>query len=149
MVSDARSNTKVYLDTYLDSAELTDDEGAPVIWKVAYANPDYPLVNVFWGKLVDLLFSVGEPDSRPLMNFDMIPYGYEEHVPISIECVDKPFVTGEKLKWKGEAELRRIVETYPAGSLRSLSGRRSDDRELGSARLYSTRVTLNYRRGIT
>ena len=57
-------------------------------------------------------------------------YGYEEDVPIEIYCIDKSGITGTKLMWKAERELRHVAETYPEGSRRNLI-RRRDMRAIG------------------
>jgi len=138
-VQDARYRTKVYLETYLSDSALPN-------YIVAYGNPDYPITRVFKEKGIDVVFSIGEPNSTPLMGHDQTPYGYEEHIPITIFCIDKSNITGTKLKWQAETELRRVLETYPLGSLRSLERRRDNDTRLGSTILYSTELILNYRR---
>lgn len=150
MVQDARQRTKVYLETYLSASNLTKDNDSTLAkYIIPFGNPDYPITRVFKDKRVDLIFSIGEPNSRPLMNFDQTPYGSEEHVPITTFCIDKVGITGTKLKWKAEAELRRITETYPSGSQRSFERRSDRDQRLGSTILYSTEFLLNYRRDTT
>ena len=141
-VEDARYRTKVYLETYLDSDALPN-------FIVAYGKPDYPMTRVFKTKGVDLVYSIGEPESTPLLGHDLTPYGYVEHVPIETYCIDKDNIDGAKLKWQAEAELRRVTETYPTGSLRTLERRGDNDVHLGSTILYSARFILNYRRDTT
>jgi len=148
-LTDARQQTKSYLETYLDANNITKDEGAPAAYAVIYTNPNYPIQLEFFASSepVDLLFVIGEPESRPMLTHDLVPYGYIEHVPIYIFCIDKTGVTGTLLKWKAEKELRRITKTYPLGSQRAMERRSDNDRILGSTILYSTEFTLNYRRG--
>lgn len=156
MVDDARYRTRDYLEgwtnasTALNSANLTkDDDSTQVSWITCFGDPPYPMTRVFMDCDIDLVFNVGEPNSTPLMDCDQAAYGYEEHVPITVFCVDKPGITGTKLKWKAEAELRRICENYPTGSLRGLERRRDNDQRVGSMILYSTEYVLNYRRDTT
>ena len=141
-VEDARYRTKVYLETYLSDTALPN-------YIVAYGKPDYPLIKVFKTKGVDLVFSIGEPESTPLMNPDFSPYGYEEHVPITTFCIDKDNIEGTRLKWQAETELRRVLEEHPLGSVRTLDRRRDNDTRLGSIILYSTEYIFNYRRDTT
>jgi len=152
MASDARYRTKVYLDTYLDSSNIThDDDSTAATILVAFGFPDYPLIRVFDPdeKDVDVVFSIEEPNSTPLMGHDQTPYGYEEHVPITICCVDKPGVTGTKIKWKAEAELRRVLETYPLGSMRILEKRSDTTQRIGGTTVYMTTWVLTYKRSTT
>lgn len=156
MVEDARARTRDYLlgetnpSTALLPANLTKDDGTTLAkYIVAYGNPDYPITRVFKDKRVDLVFSIGEPESTPLMGHDQYAYGYEEHVPIRTYCIDKTGITGTKLKWKAEAELRRITENYPTGSLHGLERRGDRDERLGSTILYSTEFILSYKRDTT
>lgn len=152
MVDDPRDRTKDWLDTYLDNDNVnrdTDNE-VPARMIVLYGDSDYPLLRVFnKPKNVDLLFLVSKPDSQPLLSHDHVIYGYRESVPVKIMAVDKTGVDGLKLVWKGEAELRRIAETYPTGSLRLLRLSRDSKTRLGSTTLYSTEYKLSYVRDTT
>jgi len=148
MAADARSNTKTWLATYINNANLTEDDNTTQVnYVLMYAYPDYPLVYEF--QVVDLLFLIETPNSTPLLGSSPYAYGYEEHVPIVVCCVDKVNITGTKLRWKAIRELRRITETYPLGSRRSLDEERPFDERLGSTILHQQRVILNYRRDTT
>jgi len=150
MVESAQVRTKVYLETYLTPAYLLKDDGSTQApFMVCFGKPNYSLTRVFHEKEVDIVFSIGEPESEALFDTDQVPWNYSELVPITIFCVDKPGATGVRLKWQGEAELRRITETYPEGSQRSLERRTVNDVYLGSDRLYSTTFVLNYERDAT
>jgi hypothetical protein len=143
LVEDARQRTKTYLETWLLNANLTkDDNAAQVTFIVSYADADYPLARIFTDKAVDLIFCVGTPDSTALP----VGVGYEENVPITTWCINKVGITGTKLRWKAEAELRRIVETQPTGSLRTLQRLSNNEKSLGSTVLYSTEYVLRYKR---
>lgn len=150
MVADARKQTKTFLDTYLTNANLLkDDDVTQVVFVVIYAFPDYPLLREFRaisGVAVDLIYAIGDPNSTPLLGHDQIPHGYMEHVPIYTFCIDKTGITGTKLKWKAEAELRRICETQSTGSQRAVERRGDNDKRLGSTILYSSEFVLKYRR---
>lgn len=137
-VSDARSKTKTYWETYLDSAKLNNHT-----FIVCYADPDYPLIRVFKDKGIDIIFAVDQPNSTPKIGDDQKPYGYMEHVPTHVLTLDT------QLQWLAEHELRRITEKYPEGSQWSLDRGTVDDRWLGSHRLYDRTWILNYGRGIT
>jgi hypothetical protein len=137
-VEDARYRTKDYWETYIDGSNLNAHN-----FTVCYADPDYPLVKVFLTKGVHIIFAVDQPNSAPLIGHDRAAYGYEESVPTHVLTLDT------QLQWLAEAELRRICETYPSGSQRSLERRTSHDRWLGSVRLYDTEYIMNYRRDPT
>jgi len=151
MVQDARQRTKTFVDTYLRNTQLTrDNDSTEVKFITAFGKPNYPLTKVFKSKKVDLVFSVGVPNSTPMMDpVTQTPYGYEERVPIETFCIDKTGITGTKLQWKAAAELRYITETYPTGSQRSFEAETPNEVNLGSTILYSQRFTLNYRRDTT
>lgn len=140
---DARQRTKIWLDSYINSSNITEDDGVTrAKFIVAFANPDYPLIRVFYDKYVDVVFTVGTPNSTALP----VGVGYLEHVPITIWCIDKTGITGTKLRWKAEKELRRIVENYPTGSLRTLDRMSDNEQRLGSTTLYSVTYILRYKR---
>lgn len=156
MVDDARYRTKVYLDTYLTATNMKKDDAATnARFIVAFGSPEYPLTRVFSSddKNVDIVFSCDEPISEPLFDTDQEPFGYEEHAPITIMTVDKSGVTGTKVKWKAEAEVRRICEVYsgayPAGSQRSIEKRDAPDLLIGKVVIYVTKLIMNYRRETT
>lgn len=150
MVDDPRYRTKDYLETYLTAGNLTkDDDATNVSFIVAFGEPDYPITKVFLTKGVDLVFSIGDPESTPLMDYDRSAYGYSEKVPITVTAIDKTGITGEKLRWKAEAELRRVVEVNPTGSQRSLEAMRPNEVKLGSTTLYQQTYVLRYLRDTT
>ena len=143
--SDARARIKYYLDKYIVPTMITkDDDETVASFAVIYEYPPYPLEMEFNAETdaVDLLFLVGCPTSEPLI----IHSRYLERVPITIWCIDKPGITGTKLKWKAERELRRIARLYPWGSFCALDRISDNDERLGSTTFYSTKMMFNYRR---
>ena len=151
MAQDARYRTKAWLDTYLVPANVTkDDDVSHATFQVMFAFPDYPLTREFKSpSVVCVIYAVGEPTSTPTRNYNQSAYGYDEQVPIFICSMDKTGVTGTLVKWKAEAELRRITETYYEGSLRGLDRRADRDQRFGSETLYMTEYTLRYWRDTT
>jgi len=145
MSQDARQRTKVFLDSYLDNANLTKDDGeTQVAFAVIFSQPNYPLQSEFRAAAspVDLLYCVGTPESEGLP----VGVGYIEHVPITIWCIDKTGITGTKLRWKAETELRRVCKEHPEGSLRTLDRMSDNEENLGSTVLYSVTYILRYKR---
>ena len=149
MAEDARYRAKVWMEAYLTPANLTDDNGDNMSGITAFGWPPYPLQKIFNEMGVDFVISVGEPESTALLDFDQVPYGYEESTPIEIGCIDKPNITATKALWTVEAEIRRIAETYPTGSQRSLERIRDTDKMLGSMKLCGRLLMLNYVRDTT
>lgn len=157
MVEDSRYRTKDYLDTYIDEDNLTyDDDSTLADYAVMYAYPPYPFIMEFIRDernptitLNELLFMVNKPQVVALYNLDRTIYGYEESIPIHVYAVDKPSLTAEKILWKAEAELRRVLETYPYGSVRKLSETRPSRIEFGAFLLDGFTLTLSYVRGTT
>jgi len=121
-----------------------DDDSTEVSFAVIYENPPYSVEHEFRAASapVDLLYVVGTPDSEALP----VGVGYVENIPITIWCIDKTNITGTKLRWKAEAELRYVAETYPVGSLRTLSRMSDNEQHLGSIILYSVTYGLRYKR---
>ena len=146
VMEDARYRTRIYLNTYLDAPSLTkDDDVSLASYTVIFANPNYPLKREFIDLAVDVVFCVGTPNTEALP----IGVGYLEPMPITIWCIDKSGITGTKLRWKAERELRRIAESYPLGSLRSLDRLSDNEQNLGSTILYSVSYVMRYKRYAT
>lgn len=147
---DPRYRTKVFLDKYLTATNLTkDDDSAKLSFLTAFGKPPYCIVRIFTDKAVDLIYSIDEPNSSPLIQADLSTWGYKENVPITTFCIDKPGITGEKVKWKAERELRRICENQPFGSVRHLDNRADNNQIIGGTRVFSTKWIMRYRRDIT
>jgi hypothetical protein len=121
-----------------------DDNLTQAAWISAFGLPDYPLSRVFKDKAVDVIFSVGTASAKAMRDFRQYPYAYEEIVPIEIFAVDKTGITGTKLRWKAEAELRRITEAYPLASIRWVTRVTDNEKKLGSQTLYSVKYELGY-----
>jgi hypothetical protein len=154
MVDDARYRTKVFLDHATHGLQganmLKDDALTELSFITAYGDPTYPMDRVFYDpKHVDVVFSIFTPDSEPLVDWDGVVYGYRERVPIHIYTVTKQGISGPKARWQAEAELRRIVETYPFGSYRSLQRIRDMDRDMGGWTLFGVEYILTYERDTT
>jgi len=152
MAEDARYRTKVFCDTYLTAANiLKDDAASQAAFAVIFKEPPYPILKEFYADStpVNALLCIGEPRSTALLDTDQAPYGYEEHVPIEIKCVDKIGVTGTKLKWTVEAELRRICENNPTGSYRYLEVIDAGDEDIDGTRLYGISTVMSYVRDMT
>jgi len=142
---DARQRTRTYLATYIINANLThDDDLTQASWISAFGLPDYPLSRVFKDKAVDVIFSIGTASAKAERDFRQYPYAYEEMVPIEIFAVDKTGITGTKLRWKAEAELRRITEAYPLANIRWVTRVGDNEKKLGSQTLYSVKYELGY-----
>lgn len=142
-VEDARYRTKVWLETYLTTANLPE-------YIICYSRPRYPLTRVFNDKQIDVVFSLGKPDSEPIIDAGTrAPCGYDEEVPIQILSVDKSNLEGETTVWQAETELRSVAKSNPLGSVRSLTRMIEFTEDLGSTRLYGVEYILNYTRDTT
>ena len=141
---DTRYRTKVWLTTHLAPTNLTKDDDVTVVdYAVMYANPNYSINKEFRASSnpVDLLYVISKPTSELKLGVR-----YTEHIPITIFTIDKYGITGTKLAWKAEEELRRICETYAHGSYRIPDRIGDNEERLGSTTLYSTTLMLEYTR---
>lgn len=149
---DPRTRTKTFLDNYLTGGNITKDDGStPAPFITAFGYPPYPFQYVFKSpKYRYVVYAIDEPSSsESLVSHDQTTYGYDNSMPIHILCVNQPDATGTNLKSKARAELRRICEDYPTGSLRLMDRETSHDRALGSLFLYDTEFTMIYRTDTT
>lgn len=146
--SDARYRTKVWMDTRLRAAQITqDDDSALANYVVIFNEPPYPLELEFrGGSNMDGLYVIDQPNSTPLRDADQIIRDYTDHVPIHVMAVDSAGCTGTALQHKMVAELQYIAETFPESSQRTLERRSKHDRDLGGMWLYDTEYLLSYTR---
>jgi len=148
--SDTRSRTKIWIeDKALDANILKDDAATQAEWACIFNDPPYLAAQEFRATVnpVQGLYVVGQPTLKPLMDATtQSPYGYEESVPITIATVDSTDCSGHQLNWRMEAELRRIAETYPTGSQRSIENRKPNNQVYGGFTVYQTDLDLKYRR---
>jgi hypothetical protein len=145
MVDDGRYRQKVFLDTYVDDANLTLDGGSEATWISHYADPEYSIEQVFGssGLNVDLAIAIGDPRTTPHLNYLHVPYKYEEVTPLTLAAKNKSGLTAVKLLWKAEQELREIAEAN-GGYLRHIRSTRPSRLDLGSYLLHQVEVELAY-----
>jgi len=149
-VEDPRSRTKVFLDTYLDPTDITEDDNVSLAhYIVCFADPDYPISKIFLTQGIDLVITCGQPNSDALRGYDHSIYGYTEHVPITVHTIDKATITGTNLMWKAEHEIRDAFEDHWLGSLRVLGDMKPKTRNLGGKMLYSQEYMMEYTRDLT
>jgi len=145
---DARYRTKDWLETYIDNANLTkDDDATQASFIVMYDmkdQPQYPLTRVFKDKAIDLVFAIDDPATEPLLDSEGEPHHYFEKIPITTCCIDKTGITGVKLQWKANQELRTVAKEHPLGSRRELNLISKDTENLGSTILYKSKFMLSY-----
>lgn len=145
---DSKQRCKVYLETYLTDANLTkDDDSTEFDFSVMYDNLAYSPIREFLPyDDYCVMFLLGDPDSQPEMGHNKVPVAYDEMQPITISCIDREGATAAKTKWKAERDLRRILESYPYGSVRSMNKRRDATVKFGGTTIYQTVFDLRYRR---
>lgn len=141
---------KTYLDTFIDNANLTtDDGGTEVKFITPFSFPPFPLIKVFLDKPVDFIIAVGVETSEAKIDYDQTVYGYKEAVPLHVRAIDKEGITAVKLLEKAKVELRSVLETYPTGSQRSMLREEEATKRLGTTTIYGFDMTVNYDRDTT
>jgi hypothetical protein len=148
MADDPRSRTKTFIDTHVTDSNITKDDGTTeASWISKYADPNYPLERVFFSpKNVDGMYLIDTADSTAITDWKHETYSYEEKLPITANCVTKHGITGNKLRWKMEEELRSIVEDYPVPSVRRFNRLTPQDIRHGLFTVYSVQYNLEYKR---
>jgi hypothetical protein len=151
MVYDARSRVKTFLDDNLTAGTITEDDDVTLAsFIVAYGDPEYPARYVFYTpKNIDVIFSVYTPESHPIIDFDGQIIGYRELVPVKISAVSKDGITGTKLRWKAEAELRNVFETHTLGNYSMINRIRDSEKYLDTITLYCVEYIITYVRDVT
>jgi hypothetical protein len=148
--ADPRYRTRVWMNTYLLPTNLKLRDGtSDASYAICWADPPYSLEHVFEDKDMDLVYSIGRGETKPLPDHDHIIYGYRERIPITITTIDKNDSNGENLAWMAEQELRRISENYCLGSLREFTSSQLKTQRIGSFTAYIVECTLDYARSRT
>lgn len=145
---DARERTITWIETYDTPADITKNDDvteADIINQ--FEKPPYPMKRIFFDpKNVDGIRTIGTPSSVAHEDWKHECYAYTETVPIELSCVTKQGITGDKLRWKMEADLRNSFETYPLGSVRTLDRVRAVDRDMGTWKLHTVQYDMSYKR---
>lgn len=148
MVDDPRYRIKVFLDTYLTAANMLKPDGVtPLAFHVMYDAPDISYIWLFNGLSNDMLFTIGTPvTAADAIDWDATGIGYTHKVPITIATASSETVNGDKAIWQGNAELRRVIETYPigTGSFRLINQIVGDPEPMGAWTLHKIKYTLLY-----
>ncbi len=149
--TDPRSKIKGWMEnatTGVSASAITKNDGSTqASYAVIFEKPDYPLELEFRAPSAPVqgLYVLGEPVETPVFKGGIIS-SFKGAVPIHVNTVHSNACGGEQLKWKMEAELRRIMKDYPSGSLATPTSRRSTPIMLGSTPLFDSVWTLNYQR---
>ena len=153
-LQDPRQRTRTFLLTYLDPSAYPamgnifyDDGETPAVYACMYTKPNIPLKLLYYGnKNYDIIFLVGEPDNTPIRNSDHKTIGYQENVPVTICAIDKDGLTAQLALWQAEVKLRKIIETYFSGNLRTLRRTKPNQQYLGGFFEYNVECEIGYLR---
>lgn len=147
-LDDPRYKNITWFNTHDVAANLTrDDDTTQLSYILQMEKPPYPIKRVFFNpKNVDLIYTFFTCETQAIPDWRHYVYAYEETQPIEIWAVTKQGITGDKSRWKGEAELRRIAETYPLGSVRHLTRLSPVERDRGTWKLHAVRYNMWYKR---
>jgi hypothetical protein len=145
--NDPRERTMTWLETYDTPANITKDDditAATIHYQFEY--PPYPLKKIFFDpKNVDGLVTIGTPTTEPMYDWKKEGYCYKHQIPIELSAVNKSGITGDKLRWKMEADLQNIAETYPLGSVRTLRRLSPKVTNMGTWKLHTVQYLLDYK----
>lgn len=135
-------------DTYCIHRIHKDDGTTPATWLSCWAGFDYPLSALLLstGKNLDGIYAIGQGTSTPHLRYDHKPYAYTDEIPITIYVADKTGITGENINNQMAMELRRIIETLPTPSLRTLNNGKPE--KVGIAPIYAYTYMLSYKRAV-
>ena len=150
-VKTAQHTTKEFLDTFRDPV-YKDNGVTEASTHVQFQDPPYSITLIFGGdKNIDVVYSIGQPTSSPIPDHDGGTIGYNEQVPIRIQTVDKPGITGIKMLERCQAVLRQCIEEHwNQGTYRSLKvASKPGQMRVGAMIIYGIDYVLAYERGVT
>lgn len=146
-----RNKIREFLGSHVNDSNIVRDNGsAGAVCCVIYSNLNYPIIKEFLTSTnpVDGLYTIGIPETMPLIDADQSIYAYNEHVPIFVKTIDKDRVAGSRLQEMMETELRRICETYRIDDKQKGRLEKRGDRKekIGSTVVYSTEFIFHFTR---
>lgn len=133
----------VILKTLIEeNIELAKDDNKTVAKVlVEFEFPESKLKDFF--KKYDVIVTVGPPEERD----QWIGFGVKRTIgdyKVGVWCIDRPGVTGWKMRRKAVQDVRRILRENISGSGRFHKTTRNDDRLLASPKLYHTIQSVEY-----
>ena len=150
MVEDARQRNITWWNAHDVPANITKDDDATAASTInQFEKPPYQLERIYYGtKNVDGIQTWITTTAEPLHDWKHETYAYNENQPILLTAVTKQGITGDKLRWKMETELRRIEETYPLGSVRNMRRSAPVEMDMGTFKQFAVRYDMSYKRAV-
>ena len=144
---DSKQWLKELVEDELNPNALTKDNGSTKAkYVVIFALPpwiiltDYLKTNNY-----DVVFPVQQQIVTPTRHHQHVPIHYVGLYTVGIWCIDKPGITGEKLRWKAWLELKRIFEENPVyhAQPQVIKAVRDKDAKYGETILYYTELLIS------
>jgi len=151
--TDPRNRIKTWLDQYLDPDNIDGDYIS--MFALPQGEVD-PVTRSFLTENLDLIIAIDKitatadlaeqwDDTNKI--YKKVPYAFNESMPIQIYAVNKAGLTASNLTEQVEQEIRRVLTTYPHyKNIRFLDRIDHKPQVLGNVALYSSTVTVRYRR---
>ena len=140
-----------WFETHDVPANITKDDDATQASIIKqFDNPSYHIDRIFLPEFKnhDGVFTFCKCSMKPLHDWKQETYATTERQPIKVNCITKQGITGEKLQWKMEKELRRVEATYPLGSRRNFSSAEPTNDKIGLWDLNGITYYLDYTRAV-
>ena len=140
-----------WFETHDTPANITKDDDATQASIIKqFDNPSYHIDRIFLPEFKnhDGIYTFLKCSMKPLHDWKHETYAYTERQPIKVNCITKQGITGEKLQWKMEKELRRVEATYPLGSRRNFSSAEPTNDKIGLWDLNGITYYLDYTRAV-
>jgi hypothetical protein len=141
--TDPRNRIKTWLDAYLIAGNIAGDYATMFALPQGEADP---ITRAFLTEDLDCLFTIDKVSASADRDSDKVTYAFTESVPITVYAVNKTAITATNLVEQAEQEIRRIVTAHPLGSVKSIERIDHKPVVLGNVPLYSSTITIRYRR---
>lgn len=145
--TDPRYRIKLWLDTYLNIANMKADNGVDAAATLtSFDEADYPLIRVFDDEGYNGIFSIGCKGAEQLTTHDSKPYAFNETVTVTCLAVNTSGITATNLVEQMEQEVRRVCTDYPVGSVKRITATSPECVTEGNEKIWFTTVTIDYKR---
>jgi hypothetical protein len=136
------------IDTYLIANNIKKDDGVTnASTHTCFEDDKKAITRLLLVKNLDVIAVISRGQTYTLYDSKRDPYAFNEKIKIEAFAINKSTITASNVLEKYEQEIRRIFTVYDAyQTVKDINTITPNASDLGSALLYHTTITINYKR---